>query len=106
MNLGKLIGIGGILFICFAGWQIGGMLSTDALGMALGVVFGMMAGIPAAMIAMAGRPTEVHNHFHAPAPQEAQEEPQRAIRSTRYTVVIPSLPVSESKSQNKLLSLR
>lgn len=93
----KLVGISFLLFVCAAGWKIGEHMSTDALGLALGVIFGMMAGIPAALIALSARPKEVHNHYHAPAPQKAQEEPQKAITGPRYTVVMPSLPVRESK---------
>ena len=89
----RLIGISFLLFVCAAGWHIGSVMSTDALGLALGIIFGMMAGIPAALIALAARPREVHNHYHAPAPQKAQEETQKIITGPLYTVVMPSLPV-------------
>ena len=92
----KLIGISFLLFVCAAGWHIGAVMSTDALGMALGIIFGMMAGIPGALIALSARPREVHNHYHAPA-LKAQEEAQEAITGPRYTVVMPSLPVRENK---------
>lgn len=48
----KFLGIALLIFVAVAGWRIGELLSTDALGMALGVIFGMMAGIPAALIAL------------------------------------------------------
>lgn len=92
----KFIGISFLFFVCAAGWKIGEHMSTDALGLALGVIFGMMAGIPAALIALSVRPREVHNHYHAPA-LKAQEEAQEAITGPRYTVVMPSLPVRENK---------
>lgn len=31
-------------------WQIGSKLSADAIGMAVGVIFGVMAGIPTALL--------------------------------------------------------
>ncbi len=34
-------------------WRLGSALSSDALGMAVGVVFGVLAGIPAALLVLA-----------------------------------------------------
>ena len=48
----RFLGLALLIFVAVAGWRIGEILSTDALGMALGVIFGMMAGIPAALIAL------------------------------------------------------
>lgn len=36
-------------------WLIGSRLSADAVGMLIGVVLGMLAGIPAALLVLAGR---------------------------------------------------
>jgi|JI10StandDraft_1071094.scaffolds.fasta_scaffold111029_1 hypothetical protein len=100
----KLFGIGFLMLVSVAGWKIGEHMSTDALGMALGVIFGMMAGIPVALIALAARPKEVHNHYHAPSPQKTQEEPKKALAdATRYTVVIPALPTTEHKQIGRTL---
>lgn len=44
-----LLAIGGGLFA----WAIGSRLSTDAVGMGVGLVFGMLAGIPAALLVFA-----------------------------------------------------
>lgn len=38
------------LGVAFLAWHIGGRLSPDALGMALGVLFGILAGIPMALM--------------------------------------------------------
>jgi hypothetical protein len=35
-----------------AAWQIGGTLSSDALSMAMGIFFGVVAGIPTALLLM------------------------------------------------------
>lgn len=34
-------------------WQLGSMLSTDAVGMAVGLLFGVLSGIPAALLVLA-----------------------------------------------------
>ncbi|MEZ4711700.1 MAG: hypothetical protein R3A44_31200 [Caldilineaceae bacterium] len=44
-----------LIFVGVAGWRIGGQLSTDALGMAVGILFGVMAGIPTALILLASQ---------------------------------------------------
>jgi hypothetical protein len=47
------IGLAALVFVGIAGWRIAGQLSADALGMAVGVLFGVMAGVPAALLVMA-----------------------------------------------------
>lgn len=42
-----------LIFVGFAGWRAGGALSTDAMGMAVGVVFGVLASLPAALLILA-----------------------------------------------------
>lgn len=42
-----------LLFCAASGWGVGQRLSSDALSMAIGVVFGILAGIPAALLVMA-----------------------------------------------------
>lgn len=49
----SLLLIVSILFVTGMAWQIGGRLSPDALGMALGVLFGVLAGIPMALMVLA-----------------------------------------------------
>lgn len=50
----RWIGLALLVFIGAAGWRIGGSLSPDALSMAVGVLFGVMAGVPTALLVMAG----------------------------------------------------
>lgn len=50
----KWLGLAVIVFVGTAGWRIGDILSPDALSMAIGVLFGVMAGVPAALLVMAG----------------------------------------------------
>lgn len=52
-------------------WQIGSRLSSDAISMALGVAFGVLAGVPTAILVMAGqrRQEPPRPPQQAPAPQ-------------------------------------
>lgn len=47
------IGLAALIFVGIAAWRIAGQLSADALGMAVGVLFGVMAGVPTALMVMA-----------------------------------------------------
>ncbi|MEZ4636666.1 MAG: hypothetical protein R2856_17175 [Caldilineaceae bacterium] len=49
----KLLILALILFCAAAGWSVGQRLSSDALSMAIGILFGILAGIPAALLVMA-----------------------------------------------------
>ena len=42
-----------LVFVGVAAWQIGSKLSADAIGMGVGVLFGVMAGIPTALLLLA-----------------------------------------------------
>jgi hypothetical protein len=54
-------------------WRLGESLSSDALGMAVGMVFGILAGIPAALLVLATSSRRRH-----------EEEEARAERYDRY----------------------
>jgi len=55
----RLIVFAAALFVCVVGWRLGDGLSADALGMAVGVLFGVTAGLPVALlIVAAGRRDE------------------------------------------------
>jgi hypothetical protein len=58
--------------IAIVGWKIGSVLSRDALGMAVGVIFGMMAGIPAALIAVSLK-------RQVPAEQPSNQQGERLL---------------------------
>lgn len=89
----KLTGIGALIFICIAGWQIGEGMTPGSLNMALGVCFGMMGGIPAALIALAGsnRRVDVYHHTIAEtSPQSAVQPTAITVQPERWFVVEPS----------------
>lgn len=50
----RWFGLALLIFVGTAGWRIGDALSPDALSMAIGVLFGVMAGVPTALLVMAG----------------------------------------------------
>lgn len=49
----RLLILAVLIFVGVAGWRLGDRLSPDALGMAIGIVFGVMASIPAALLVLA-----------------------------------------------------
>lgn len=49
----RLIGLAALLFAGMLAWQVGNRLSTDAVGMGVGLVFGVLAGVPAALLVLA-----------------------------------------------------
>lgn len=54
-----LLGLAVVVVLGFLAWQVGATLSTDAVGMGIGLVFGVLAGVPAALLVVAtGRPRD------------------------------------------------
>jgi hypothetical protein len=49
----RMLGLAALVFVGVLAWRVGGMLSTDAIGMAVGMMFGVLAGIPAALLVLA-----------------------------------------------------
>jgi hypothetical protein len=49
----KLLICAGLVFVAIVGWRISERLSSDAVGMGIGVLFGVMAGVPAALLVLA-----------------------------------------------------
>jgi hypothetical protein len=47
------LALAGLVFVGIAAWRIGDSLSADALGMAVGILFGIIAGLPAALLVLA-----------------------------------------------------
>lgn len=42
-----------LIFVAWAGWTLGDKISSDSITMLIGLLFGIMAGVPAALIAIA-----------------------------------------------------
>ncbi len=49
----RFLGLIVLIFIGAAGWRVGSGLSSDAISMAVGIFFGILAGIPAALLVLA-----------------------------------------------------
>ena len=66
------IAIGLLVIVGVTAWQIGGKLSADAIGMGVGVLFGVMAGIPTALLLLASnRRNNAAQAGSPPAPRNA-----------------------------------
>ena len=77
-----------LVAIAVVGWQIGGILSHDALSLMLGVIFGIMAGIPAALVALSSNRTVRHEHTHHLVRDEAPKPVPMALPArARLTMV-------------------
>ena len=49
----RLVMMAGLVFVGVAAWRIADRLSADALGMGIGLLFGIVAGIPTALLLLA-----------------------------------------------------
>ena len=66
-----------LVFVGVSAWQIGSKLSADAIGMGVGVLFGVMAGIPTALLLLASnrRNDAARVNYDAPPPRYQQQPP-------------------------------
>jgi hypothetical protein len=64
----RIVVVGVLVFLGVATWHIAESLSSDAIGMALGVIFGVLAGLPAALVTFAAgrRRAQYDDGFDAP----------------------------------------
>jgi len=69
----RLLVLAGLVFIGVMAWRIGERLSADAIGMALGVLFGIIAGLPVALLVLAAnRRREERENFERPDGRQRQ----------------------------------
>ena len=73
-----LIAIPGGMFATFVMWWLGEHLSPDAIGMAIGLAFGVLAGLPAAALVL------VASRSRAPYYGDDYEPPTIDVRPTAY----------------------
>ena len=65
-----------LVFVGVATWIIGSKLSADAIGMGVGVLFGVMAGIPTALLLLASnRRVDTKRRYDAPPPRYPSHAP-------------------------------
>lgn len=73
-----LLGFCALAIIGAAGWQLGGKLSSDAVALALGLLFGIMAGIPATLMVLAARRQDQQDNSYK-RPEHIQTSPPPII---------------------------
>ena len=73
----RTIAIGILVIVGATAWQVGSKLSADAIGMGVGVIFGVMAGIPTALLLLASnrRNDAARTNYDAPPPPRYQQQP-------------------------------
>lgn len=83
-----LLGLASIVLVGALAWGIGSRLSTDAIGMGVGMLFGMLAGLPAALLVFAAgsRRTGDYDQGYAAGQyaahlDELQREARRLLQS-------------------------
>jgi hypothetical protein len=60
-----LLGIAVVVVLGFLAWQVGSRLSTDSVGMAIGLVFGVLAGVPSALLILMTPRTQQGDGYEA-----------------------------------------
>ncbi len=55
MSLRAFVVSTAVLFLCAAGWKVGSTLSPDALGLAAGVLLGVLAAVPVSLLVLASQ---------------------------------------------------
>ena len=84
----RLIIVALLIFVGFAGWQAGGALSSDAMGMAVGIVFGVLASLPAALLILVANRRSAPQEPSAPR-SSGQHQPQTGHGQMPIVIVAP-----------------
>lgn len=84
----RLIIVALLIFVGFAGWQAGGALSSDAMGMAVGIVFGVLASLPAALLILVASRRSAQQE--PPMPRSSgQHQPQAGHGQMPIVIMAP-----------------
>lgn len=87
-------------FVIVAGWQAGNNLSSDAISMAIGVLFGILAGVPTALLLIAAerrralQEEDTQNQrvaYGAGYPQYQQQPPILVVNDPRQVPALPQM---------------
>ena len=88
-----LVVLAGAVLTAFA-WRIAGILSADAIGMAIGLTFGVLAGVPAAAVVLLARRRDDEDDEWQPTTIDYAGAPAYKAPTFQDSSVIPyrSLP--------------
>lgn len=89
--MGKALGIVAILMVSLGGYGLSQRLSADALSMAIGVLFGVLAGVPTALLMMASgsrRNDEPSDYWRRQAIEAQSYIKQLEVRRQHGVVVL------------------
>ncbi len=78
-----------LIFVGFAGWRAGGILSPDALGMAVGILLGVFASLPVALLLLAATRRAPQREF---APSTPNQSGQHSGQMPIVVVAPPAQP--------------
>ena len=68
-----------VAFVAAAGWSIGSQLSSDALGMSVGILLGVLAGLPVALLVIAAGRRGGRDEYDEPRYYEQPQAPAPMI---------------------------
>jgi len=106
----RLLILAALIFVGALGWRVGSAMSSDAIGIAVGVVFGVLASIPAALLMLvAGRRNERRQEWGGGRDGEGQrgrggqqQHPRGQSQHDGYAPVVimtpPSMPVPQGQA--------
>lgn len=78
-----------LIFVGVAGWRAGGVLSSDAMSMAVGIVFGVLASLPASLLILAATRRAA---TPPPAPPPSVSHPGQAASGFQQPIVLVAPP--------------
>ena len=88
----QYLGLAALIFVAIAAWRIAGQLSADALGMAVGVLFGILAGVPTALLVMASGRRRAAEEETSTRRRQSQGMPQHPAYYGGYGPGYPPQP--------------
>jgi hypothetical protein len=95
----RYFGVAGLVLIGVVGWRIGDSLSSDAISMAMGVLFGVLAGVPTALLILAAERRRDEQRESRPAaalgaayPHYNQQPPVIVVTGGAPQASTPMLP--------------
>lgn len=92
----KLLALMALIFIGAVGWRVGEGMSSDAVSMAVGLLLGVMAGVPTALLVLASDRRQRNDDGyhrrtrHAPLPPPPVYQPPVIVMTGQQGHTLPS----------------